>query len=75
MAGVIESYFKFEVRAVVRFLQAERVSQGEIHRRLESVSGQNVSSRKEVFLWGKKFKDGRAALNDDPEKRRGKTRA
>jgi hypothetical protein len=42
MAGVIENYSKFEVRTVVRFLQAGGVSQSEIHRRLVSVYGQNV---------------------------------
>lgn len=31
MAGVIENYFKFEVRTVIKFLQAEGVSQSEIH--------------------------------------------
>jgi hypothetical protein len=47
MADVTENYSKFEVRAVVRFLQAERMSQSEIHRRLVSVYGQNVLSWKE----------------------------
>jgi hypothetical protein len=69
MAGVSENYSTFEVRAAVRFLQGERVSQGEIHRRLVSVYGVNVFSRKGASLWCKKFRDGRTALNDDPEKR------
>jgi hypothetical protein len=51
MAGVIENYSKVEVRAVVRFLQAEGVSQSKIHHMLVSVYGQNVFSRKEVFVW------------------------
>jgi hypothetical protein len=50
MAGVIENYFKFEVGAVVRFLQAEEVSQSEIHRRLVSVCCNNVFSRKEMSV-------------------------
>jgi hypothetical protein len=50
MAGVIENYSKFEVRAVVRFLQADGVSQSEVHLRLVSVYGQNVFSRKEVSV-------------------------
>jgi transposase len=74
MAGVIENYSKFEVYAVARFLQAEGVSQSEIHRRLVSVYGQNVFSRKEVSVWCNKFKDGRMALNDDPQKHRGRPR-
>jgi hypothetical protein len=35
-AGVNENYSKFEVCAVVRFLQAEGVSQSKIHCRLVS---------------------------------------
>jgi hypothetical protein len=37
MASVIENYFKFEVCTVVRLLQAEGVSQSEIHRWLVSL--------------------------------------
>jgi transposase len=75
MAGVIENYSKFEVRAVVRFLHAEGVSQSEIHHRLVSVYGQNVFSRKEVAVWCNKFKHGQTALNDDdPQKHRGRSR-
>jgi hypothetical protein len=60
------------VRAVVRI--CSRRSQSEIHRRLVSVYGQNVFSRKEVFVWCNKFKDVRTALNDDPQKHRGRSR-
>jgi hypothetical protein len=45
MAGVTENYPKLEVRAVVRFLQAEGEVQSEIRHRLVSVYGQNVFSR------------------------------
>jgi hypothetical protein len=65
MVGVIKIYSKSEVRAVVRFFPAEGVSQSEVHRKLV-----NVFSRKEVSVWCNNFKDGRAALNDDPEKQR-----
>ncbi|KAK4877667.1 hypothetical protein RN001_010173 [Aquatica leii] len=37
MACVIAEYSKCEVRAVIRFLQAEESNQSEIHRRLEGV--------------------------------------
>jgi hypothetical protein len=67
MAGVIENYSNFEVHAVIRFLQAERVIQGDIHRRLVSVYVQKVFSRKEASVWCNKFKDGRRALNDGPK--------
>lgn len=71
MASVNENYFKFEVHKVVKILQAE-VSQSKIHSKLVSVYGQNVFSRKEGFMWCKEFKDGLTALNDDPQKYRGK---
>jgi hypothetical protein len=48
MASVIENYSKFEVRAVVRFLQAAGASQSEIHRRLLSFYSQKIFSRKVV---------------------------
>jgi hypothetical protein len=50
LGGVIESYSKFELHAVVKFLQAEAVSQSEVHRRPASVYGQNVFSRNEVSV-------------------------
>jgi hypothetical protein len=50
MASVMENYSKFEVHAVVRFLQAEGVSLSEINSKLVSVYGQNVFSQKEVFM-------------------------
>jgi hypothetical protein len=49
MAGVIENYCKFKARAVVGFLQAEGMSQSEIHRRLASVYGQKVFSTTSHF--------------------------
>jgi hypothetical protein len=62
MAGMIENYFNFEDHAVVRFLQAEGVSQNKIHSRLLSAYGQNVSSRWRLSVWLNKFKYGRTAL-------------
>jgi hypothetical protein len=74
MAFVIENYSKFEVRAMVRFLKAEGVSQRKIHRKLVSVYGQNVFRRKEVSVWCNKFKDGQTTLYDYPQKHRGRPR-
>jgi hypothetical protein len=48
MADATENYSKFDVRAIVRFWQAEEVSQSEIHRRSLSVYGQKAVSRQEV---------------------------
>jgi hypothetical protein len=56
------------VCAVVTLLEAEGVSQNEIHHRLVSVYSQKVFSQKEV--WCNKFKDGQTALNDDAQKHR-----
>jgi hypothetical protein len=50
MAGVTENYSKFEVSTLVRLLQAEGVSHSEINRRILSVYGHNVLSRKEVSV-------------------------
>jgi hypothetical protein len=44
------------------------LSQSEIHRRSVIVYGPNVWSREEMSVWCDKFRDGRTALNDDPEK-------
>jgi hypothetical protein len=68
MASVIENYSKFEVYVVNIFLQAEGVSQNEIHRNLVNGYGQKLSNQNEVSVWCNKFKDDRTALNDDPEK-------
>jgi hypothetical protein len=72
MADMIENYFKFEFHAVARFLQSERVNQNEIHRR--SVFMDRKSSVERKCLWCSKFRDGRTALSDDPEKQRGRPR-
>jgi hypothetical protein len=69
---VIEYYSKFDVRVVVRFLQAEGISQSDINCRVVSVYVQNILSKKEVSVWCSEFEDGRTALNDDPEKYRGR---
>jgi hypothetical protein len=53
MASVAENCSKFEVRAVVRFLQAEGVHESKINCRLVSVYGQNVFHQKEVPVWRK----------------------
>jgi hypothetical protein len=68
MASVIENYSKFEVCVVNIFLQAEGVSQNEIHHSLVNVYGQKVCNRKEVSMWCNKFDDDRSTLNDDPDK-------
>jgi hypothetical protein len=56
MVGVTENYPVFKARAVVRFMQAEGVCQREIYRRSVNIYSQNISSLKEVPVWGNKFK-------------------
>jgi hypothetical protein len=51
MANVIENYTRFEVHAVVTFLQLNGVIQIKIYGRLTSVNSQNVSSWKEFKNW------------------------
>jgi hypothetical protein len=48
-----------EVRAVIRFLHAERQSAAEIHHRLCHIYGDNVMSNSCVREWCRKFRDGR----------------
>jgi hypothetical protein len=50
VSSVTENYSKFEVRALVRFLQAE-TSQSEIH--LSEGSRIEILGRKEVTVWCK----------------------
>lgn len=73
MAGVVQRYSKFKVWAVIRFSQAEGVTQGDIHLRLVKVDVQNVLNRKDVCVWSKIFKDGLTTLTDDAEEHRGRT--
>jgi hypothetical protein len=47
----------------------------EINHKLVSVHNQKAFCLKEGTVWCNKFKDVRTALNDDPEKNRGKTKA
>jgi hypothetical protein len=47
MAGATEIYSKFQVRAMVRSLQAEEVSQSEIHGRSLIGYGQRISAERQ----------------------------
>jgi hypothetical protein len=67
MIDMIDNY-KPEARMTAKLLQAEGVSQGEIHRRLLSVYFQKVFGPKEMTAWRNKLK----MMN--PEKHRGRSR-
>jgi hypothetical protein len=58
-----------EVRAVIRFLHAERQSAVEIHRRLCRVYGNNVMNGSCVREWCRKFEDGRIDVHEGAQGR------
>jgi transposase len=65
MDAIIAAPASCEVRAVIRFLLAERQSAAEIHRRLCRVYGDNVMSDSSVREWCRKFRDGRTDVHDE----------
>lgn len=65
MAVAIDSPAKCELRAVIRFLQAEGNSAVEIHRRMSRVYGDSFMSDGVVREWCRKFKDGRTDVHDE----------
>jgi [histone H3]-lysine36 N-dimethyltransferase SETMAR len=56
---------KCEQRSVIRFLLAKKTNASEIHRQLREVYGEHAFSRKVVWEWCKKFKDGRTEVHDE----------
>ncbi|KFM74683.1 hypothetical protein X975_23290, partial [Stegodyphus mimosarum] len=69
MAVAIDSPAKCELRAVIRFLQAEGNSAAEIHRRMSRVYGDSFMSDCVVREWCRKFKDGRTDVHDEGSQR------
>ena len=65
MCAAIETLGKCEIRAVIRFLQAEGLSAAEIHRRMSAVYGPNFMSDKYVREWCRKFRNGRTDVHDE----------
>jgi transposase len=70
MCPAIHSPASCEIRAVFRFLHAEKMSAAEIHHELCADDGQNVMSEGTVRQWCRMFKDGRKNIHD--KKRSGK---
>jgi hypothetical protein len=70
MDSIIAAPTICEVRAVIRFLNAEGQSEAEIHRRFYSVNGDNVISNSCVTEWRRKFRDGRTGVHDEGDKGR-----
>ncbi|XP_035228515.1 uncharacterized protein LOC118200664 [Stegodyphus dumicola] len=65
MAVAIDSSTKCELRAVIRFLQAEGNSAAEIHRKMSRVYVNSFMSDGVVREWCRKFKDGRTDVHDE----------
>jgi hypothetical protein len=65
MCAAIETPGKREIRAVIRFLQAEGHSAAGVRRRMRAVYGPNFMSDKCVREWCRKFCDGRTDVHDE----------
>lgn len=66
MFRIIESPANCEVRSVIRFLSARKISAAEIHRQLCEVYGPNIMTEGKVRKWVRMFKDGRENVHDEP---------
>jgi hypothetical protein len=64
MDAIIAAPASCEVRAVIRFLHAERQTAAEIYRRLCRVYGDNVMNDSCVREWCRKFRGGRIDVHD-----------
>ncbi|GBN74832.1 hypothetical protein AVEN_137482-1 [Araneus ventricosus] len=65
MCAAIENPAKCEVRRVIRFLWAKKLSAADIHRELCAVYGPNIMSEGSVRQWVRFFKDGRTNIHDE----------
>ncbi|GBM70470.1 hypothetical protein AVEN_188217-1 [Araneus ventricosus] len=65
MCAAIENPSKWEVRGVIRFLWAKKLSAADIHRELCAVYGPNIMSEGVVRQWVRVFKDGRTNIHDE----------
>ncbi|GBM15858.1 hypothetical protein AVEN_260133-1 [Araneus ventricosus] len=65
MCAGIENPAKCEVREVIRFLCAKKLSAADIHRELCAVYRPNIMSEGVVRQWVRFFKDGRTNIHDE----------
>jgi hypothetical protein len=63
--SLIENPSSVEVRAVIRFLNAQQKSPTEIHKEVVEANGENVISCKQVSVCCNQFKEGRTLLLDE----------
>ncbi|GFS05694.1 histone-lysine N-methyltransferase SETMAR [Elysia marginata] len=64
MAAHLETGSKEEIRAVIRFLNAKSLNPTEIHKELQSVYGEHVISRTQVYHWSNLLEAGHSDLTD-----------
>jgi len=64
MAATIQSPAKYEVRSVIRFLNAKGERQAEIHKQIVAVCG-NVMNRQNVTKWCREFCERRTDVHDE----------
>jgi len=57
---------KCELRAVIRFLNVQKVQPIEIHRQLTNVYGDKCMSIQHVRKWCREFSEGRSDVHDEP---------
>ncbi|GBN49733.1 hypothetical protein AVEN_263793-1 [Araneus ventricosus] len=55
----------YEVRSVIRFLNAKKVKPAEIHRQFVEIYGENVMTDGMVRKWVRQFNDGRTNVHDE----------
>ncbi|GFX48095.1 HTH_48 domain-containing protein [Trichonephila clavipes] len=65
MCAAIENPAKCEVRGVIRFFWAKKLSAADIHRELCAVYGPNIMSEGVVHQWVRFFKDGRTNIHEE----------
>ena len=63
MVAPIQTPAKFEVRPVIRFLNAKGEGPAEIHKQIVAVYG-NVMNRQNVTKWCREFAEGRTDVHD-----------
>ena len=54
-----------EIRSVIRFLNAKKLTPIEIHRQLEEVDGKTCISVQHVRKWYREFSEGRTDVHDE----------
>jgi hypothetical protein len=65
MSKKIENPAKCELRAVIRFLNAQHVHLTEIYRQLIAVYGKNVMNESNVRKWCRMFNEGSTNVHDE----------